>query len=233
MQLLSGSVEHSHPSSVHLLSASRVDLSRRFHISLKFYPPNSLLITDLDCFWIVASAPSTTSSPAHVPAPMDSFALHSYVKCHRRMSSLKYDSHTICSQCRDVVRSFSTCCDECSNWSAEIMSDYLKHKKALATKSRKRPATSASASIQPAVASNPLLGSPLGYPQLATMIKLGILFYRYALSQMKCLRSMTGVSWLDRVRNEVVRARTGVRRELAARVDMNVLRWFGHVERNG
>ena len=48
---------------------------------------------------------------------------------------------------------------------------------------------------------------------------------------MKCLRSMTGVSHLDRVRNEVVRARTGVRREMAARVDMNVLRWFGHVER--
>ena len=49
--------------------------------------------------------------------------------------------------------------------------------------------------------------------------------------EMKCLRSMTGVSWLDRVMNEVVRARTGVRRELAARVDMNDLRWFGHVER--
>ena len=49
--------------------------------------------------------------------------------------------------------------------------------------------------------------------------------------EMKCLRSMTGVSRLDRVRNEVVRARTGMRRELAARVDMNVLRWFGHVER--
>ena len=49
--------------------------------------------------------------------------------------------------------------------------------------------------------------------------------------EMKCLRSMTGVSRLDRVRNEVVRARTGVRRELAARVDMNVLRWFGHVEK--
>ena len=41
--------------------------------------------------------------------------------------------------------------------------------------------------------------------------------------EMKCLRSMDGVSRLDRVRNEVVRARTGVRRELAARVDMNVL----------
>ena len=49
--------------------------------------------------------------------------------------------------------------------------------------------------------------------------------------EMKCLRSMTGISRLDRVRNEVVSARTGVRRELAARVDMNVLRWFGHVER--
>ena len=48
---------------------------------------------------------------------------------------------------------------------------------------------------------------------------------------MICLRSMTGVSRLDRVRNGAVRTRTGVRRELAARVDMNVLRWFGHVER--
>ena len=49
--------------------------------------------------------------------------------------------------------------------------------------------------------------------------------------EMKSLRSMTGVSRLDRVRNEAVRARTGVRRELAARVDMNILRWFSHVER--
>ena len=28
-----------------------------------------------------------------------------------------------------------------------------------------------------------------------------------------------------------MRARTGVRRELTARVDINVLRWFSHVER--
>ena len=42
---------------------------------------------------------------------------------------------------------------------------------------------------------------------------------------------MAGVSWLDRIRNEVVKTRTGVRRELAARVDMNVFRWFGHVEK--
>ena len=50
-------------------------------------------------------------------------------------------------------------------------------------------------------------------------------------SEMKCLRTMTGVFPLDRVRNEVVTAKKGVKRELAARVDMNVLRWFGQVER--
>ena len=33
------------------------------------------------------------------------------------------------------------------------------------------------------------------------------------------------------MRNEEVRERTGMRKELAERVDMNVLRWFGHVER--
>ena len=49
--------------------------------------------------------------------------------------------------------------------------------------------------------------------------------------EIKCLRGMTGASQLDRIKNEVVRARTGVRRELATKVDMNVLRWFGHVER--
>ena len=49
--------------------------------------------------------------------------------------------------------------------------------------------------------------------------------------EMRCLRSMCGVSRLDRLRNEEVRERTGVREELADRVDKNVLRWFGHVER--
>ena len=47
----------------------------------------------------------------------------------------------------------------------------------------------------------------------------------------RCVDGLTTRNYVDRVRNEVVRARTGVRRELAARVDVNVLRWFGHVER--
>ena len=40
-----------------------------------------------------------------------------------------------------------------------------------------------------------------------------------------CLRSFVVLIFFG------MRARTGVRRELAARVDMNVLRWLGHVER--
>ena len=36
---------------------------------------------------------------------------------------------------------------------------------------------------------------------------------------------------MDRVRNEEVRTRAGIKRELASRADQRVLRWFGHVER--
>ena len=49
--------------------------------------------------------------------------------------------------------------------------------------------------------------------------------------EMKCLRSLVGVSRMDRVRNEEVRRRAGIGRELASRADQRVLRWFGHVER--
>ena len=49
--------------------------------------------------------------------------------------------------------------------------------------------------------------------------------------EMKCLRSLVGVSRMDRVRNEQVRRRAGIERESANRADQRVLRWFGHVER--
>ena len=49
--------------------------------------------------------------------------------------------------------------------------------------------------------------------------------------EMKCLRSLAGVSRMDRVKNEEVRRRAGIERELASRGDQRVLRWFGHVER--
>ena len=49
--------------------------------------------------------------------------------------------------------------------------------------------------------------------------------------EMKCLRILVGVSRMDRVRNEEVRRRAGIERELASRADQRVLKWFGHVER--
>ena len=49
--------------------------------------------------------------------------------------------------------------------------------------------------------------------------------------EMKCWRSLVGVSRMDRVRNEEVRRRAGIERESASRVDQRVLNWFGHVER--
>ena len=49
--------------------------------------------------------------------------------------------------------------------------------------------------------------------------------------EMKCLRSLVGVSRIDRVRNEGVRRRAGIEMELASRADQRALRWFGHVER--
>ena len=49
--------------------------------------------------------------------------------------------------------------------------------------------------------------------------------------EMKCLKSLVGVSRMGRVRNEEVRRRAGIERELASRADQRVLRWFGHVER--
>ena len=49
--------------------------------------------------------------------------------------------------------------------------------------------------------------------------------------EMKCLRSLVGVSRIDRVRNEDVHRRAGIEWELASRADQRVLRWLGHVER--
>ena len=49
--------------------------------------------------------------------------------------------------------------------------------------------------------------------------------------EMKRLRSLVGVSRMGRVRNEEMRRRVGIEKELASRADQQVLRWFGHVER--
>ena len=54
---------------------------------------------------------------------------------------------------------------------------------------------------------------------------------RLDVMEMKCLRSMCGVTIRDRIRNEEIRRRVGVQINMAGRVERCVLRWFGHVER--
>ena len=49
--------------------------------------------------------------------------------------------------------------------------------------------------------------------------------------EMKCSRSLVGVSRMDSDINEEVRSRARIEREIASRADQRVLRWFGHVER--
>ena len=56
---------------------------------------------------------------------------------------------------------------------------------------------------------------------------------RFEVTEMKCLRSMCGVSIRDRVRNEEIRRRCGGGVRIEERVDRSVLRWYGHVERMG
>ena len=111
-----------------------------------------------------STAPSPSASSSATP-PADPSALRSCLQCHRRMSSLKYDLHTICTQCRSVACSPDIRCPACQSWSAELMSEYLKHKTSLAGKRRKKPATSASSTL--AVASSPVLGSPPRLPSVS------------------------------------------------------------------
>ena len=49
--------------------------------------------------------------------------------------------------------------------------------------------------------------------------------------EVKCFRSLVGVSRIDIVGNEVVHRRAGIERDFGSRTDQRVLRWFGQVER--
>jgi len=49
--------------------------------------------------------------------------------------------------------------------------------------------------------------------------------------EMKCLRRICGVNRMDRVRNEEIKRRCGVKRGVLERADERMLKWFGHMER--
>ena len=62
------------------------------------------------------------------------------------MSSLTNDKHTICVTSRDDDCSVAVRCDECGEWSTELMNGYIRHKHSLISKSRKPKVATPSAS---------------------------------------------------------------------------------------
>ena len=125
-----------------------------------------------------ASASTASSSSASSPA-LDSAARRSCTKCSRRMSSYAHDKQSLCLHCRHVLCSVDVRCRECSNWSTDEMIEYLKHRKSLVSKGKKRSSvakpTSASPSVSPSVtqvkvsASSSQVASPVSsLPSLAS-----------------------------------------------------------------
>ena len=107
---------------------------------------------------------SSSSSPA-----LDSAAHHSCSKCSRRMSSYKYDNHTLCLHCRDVLCSVELRCRGSSSWSTEMMQDYLKHCKSLVSKGKKKSSvttpTSSALSVPPsATPASPAISASVAPP---------------------------------------------------------------------
>ena len=55
-------------------------------------------------------------------------------KCRIRMSSIDFDSHTICSSCRGKSCNLNDRCDVCASWSDDKMNAYIKHQASLERK---------------------------------------------------------------------------------------------------
>ena len=60
------------------------------------------------------SAPASSASSSSATAT-DVSAYRSCGRCAFRMSSILYDKHTLCLNCRDVQCSLDVRCDECKN----------------------------------------------------------------------------------------------------------------------
>ncbi|KAG7296450.1 hypothetical protein JYU34_020192 [Plutella xylostella] len=50
-------------------------------------------------------------------------------------------------------------------------------------------------------------------------------------AEMRSLSSMCGLKLNDRIRNSVIRDRVGVKEDVVTKIEMGMLRWFGHIER--
>ena len=62
----------------------------------------------------------------------------STTRCHGRMSRFSVDRHSICTKCRGNDCRIDCRCDECLLWSGEEMESYVKLRKLLASKGKKK-----------------------------------------------------------------------------------------------
>ena len=71
----------------------------------------------------------------HFLDPVDLDSRWTCPSCSSRISSLLHDKHSVCVACRGVECTFDKRCEECSSWGDVFMLKYVKHMKALASKS--------------------------------------------------------------------------------------------------
>ena len=88
--------------------------------------------------WILIDMASLPSTPPSSSSAVDVAAHCTCKNCSRRMSSYKYDKHSLCISCRDVTCSVDVRCSECSSWSTESMAENLRHRSSLVSKGKKK-----------------------------------------------------------------------------------------------
>ena len=57
-----------------------------------------------------------------------------YCHCGRRMSTLTYDFHSVCVNCRSIDCDFDHRCDDCADTAGDIMTNYIKYRRSLKSK---------------------------------------------------------------------------------------------------
>ena len=103
-----------------------------------------MAFTDSD---VPKSVPSSSATPSTSASWSTASSAHrSCPRCARRMSSLKFDEHSICVKCRDKQCSVDVRCNECKSWSVDFMLGYVKHQKSLVSKGGKKAPFSSSPS---------------------------------------------------------------------------------------
>ena len=101
--------------------------------------------------------------PLTVPstsAAADVSARRACPRCTRRMSSLKFDKHSLCVACRSVKCSVEVCCTECRSWPKDFMLGYVKHQLTLVLKGRKEGTTTSPSLPVTAVTTAPVVSLP-------------------------------------------------------------------------